>query len=131
LGYFYILNKETVMKSEVLSLSAPSWGILSMTVIPMLPLCGALAIIVTQQFVGTSGELSADYFSRLSQMGVLVQMALMVVGVIASLTSIIKREHPRSPALLGLIANILLIIVFLYARFYALGFDQDTGAPPL
>jgi hypothetical protein len=102
-----------------------------MIVIPMLPLFGALAILITQQFAGTSGELSVDYFSRLSQVGVLVQMALMAVGIIASITSLLKREHPRSLALLGLIANLLLIILFLYARFYALGFDQDTGAPSI
>jgi len=109
----------------------PIWSILSVALMPMVPLFGTLAIVIAQHFVGDSDGLSRNYFSQLSQIGVFVQLAFFVAGVIFALTSLLKREHLRSLAILGLIMNVLLIGIFLYARFYALGFDQDTGAPPL
>jgi len=117
--------------SEISKQPLPIRGILSVALMPMVPLFGALAIVIAQYFVNDSDGLSINYFSQLSQIGVFVQLVFFIAGVIFALISLLKREHLRSIAILGLIMNVLLIGIFLYARFYALGFDQDTGAPPL
>jgi len=73
--------------------------------------------------------MSADQFSQVARSAVFVMLAIIFAGVLAAVTSLIRRERPRMIPILGLAANIALVGLFWHFRFYAPGFDQDTWAP--
>ena len=108
----------------------PRWGILSIALIPSTPLLGTLVVLGTQHLGAGPVGLSAGHFSQLARTAVFVMLAILIAGLLASLTSLIRRERPTCFPLLGLAANIVLVGLFWYLRFYAAGFDQDLWAPP-
>ncbi len=81
------------------------------------------------QSLATQGDLSAGHFSQLARSAVFVMLVIILAGVLAAVTSLIRRERPSMLPILGLVANMVLVGLFWHFRFYALGFDQDTWAP--
>lgn len=68
-------------------------------------------------------------FSDISRTAVFMTLALIVVGAVSAVTSLVKRERPSLLPVLGFAANVLLIGLFWHFEFYARGFDQDMWAP--
>jgi hypothetical protein len=60
---------------------------------------------------------------------VFVQAAVIAAGAIAAAMALSRDEHPRLLPRLGLIVNGLLLALFWYLGFSAVGFDQDNWAP--
>jgi hypothetical protein len=107
----------------------PVWGTASIALFPLTPFLGTLVVLVTQNLTAAPVALSASHFSQVARSGVFVMLAILLAGVFASLTSLIRRERPALFPVLGLIANTILVGLFWYLRFHALGFDQDLWAP--
>lgn len=85
--------------------------------------------VLAVQSLATQGDLSAGHFSQLARSAVFVMLVIILAGVLAAVTSLIRRERPSMLPILGLVANMVLVGLFWHFRFYALGFDQDTWAP--
>jgi hypothetical protein len=115
-------------RSKRLSHGSPVWGIASVALTPATPFIGALAVMAVQS-LATQGDLSAGHFSQLARSAVFVMLVIILAGVLAAVTSLIRRERPSMLPILGLVANMVLVGLFWHFRFYALGFDQDTWAP--
>lgn len=107
----------------------PLWGFTSVTLAPLAPLVGALALITAQAVARTPDDLSMMDMSRFSRLAVVVMLAVLSTGVMVAATSLVRRERPVLLPAFGLITNALLIGLFWYFAFYAVGFDQDTWAP--
>lgn len=107
----------------------PVCGIASLCLAASTPLIGALAVIAAQAFAGEPAGLPVNAFSNISRLAVFAKMAIISAGVLSAATSIVRRERPRLLPWLGLATNGLLIGLFWYFQFFALGFDQDTWAP--
>lgn len=107
----------------------PSWGIASITLTPSTPLLGALAVLAAQNVFAASDMTSASHFSLVSSSAVFVMLAIISAGAFTAATSLIRREQPVLLPIVGLAVNIVLVGLFCYLRFYALGFDQDMWAP--
>jgi len=105
----------------------PGWGIASVTLAPLTPLAGAIAVMMVQ--VRAPAALTLHDFTYVSRTAVFVTLALLSAGVIAGFLSLMKLERPRLLALVGLLVNSLLIALFWHLEFSAIGFDQDTWAP--
>ena len=107
----------------------PIWGITSTAVAPLTPLVGALVIIMAQTLAdNAAGPLISD-FSQFSRIAVFVNVFLLSAGALSAVTSLVKHERPLPVPVVGLITNAVLIGLFWYFEFYAVGFDQDTWAP--
>ena len=115
--------------SKLSSSCLPVWGITSIALTPLTPFLGTLAVLGAQLLIAGRGVLSAGEFSQAARSGVLVMLGIISAGVLAAVTSLIRRERPRMLPILGVVANIVLVGLFWHFRFYALGFDQDTWAP--
>lgn len=102
-----------------------TWGIASVALAPLSLLAGTVAVLIAQ----TPADLTVRDFTYVSRTGVFVQLCVIAGGAIAAATALIKRERPRLLPMLGLIVNVVLIGLFWYLEFYAVGFDQDTWAP--
>ena len=72
---------------------------------------------------------SASHFSQVARSAVFVMLAIISAGVLAAVTSLVRRERPILLPMVGLVVNTVLVGLFWYLRFYALGFDQDLWAP--
>ena len=107
----------------------PIWGVLSITFAPLTPFLGGVAAMMAQVLISKQTSLSLSDLSQVSRTAVFVQLALISLGAISALTSLLRRERPRLLPVLGLVANSVLIGLFLHLEFYAAGFDQDTWAP--
>ena len=109
----------------------PVWGIASIALTPSTPFLGALAVLGAQSLGAAQGAsvTSASHFSQVARSAVFVMLAIILTGVLAAVTSLIRRERPGMLAILGLVANMVLVGLFWHLRFYALGFDQDMWAP--
>lgn len=107
----------------------PSWGIASITLTPSTPLLGALAVLAAQNVFAASDMTSASHFSLVSSSAVFVMLAIISAGAFTAATSLIRREQPVLLPIVGLAVNMVLVGLFCYLRFYALGFDQDMWAP--
>ena len=107
----------------------PVWGITSIAVTPLTPFLGTIAVLIAQNIVGANGVNSIGDFSHVARSAVFVMLAIILVGVLAAATSLIRREQPSMVPILGLLANLVLVGLFWHLRFYALGFDQDMWAP--
>jgi hypothetical protein len=105
----------------------PPWGIASVALPAVTPLAGAITVVLVQQI--TSEVLSLRDFTYVSRTAVFVTLALLSAGDITAILSLTKLERPRLLAVLGLLVNGLLIVLFWHLRFYAIGFDQDAWAP--
>ena len=114
---------------DLSTLGFPVWGITSITLAPLTPLVGAVTVVIAQGLSNTPGGLSMIDLSQFSRTAVIVMLFLMLAGAMAAVTSLVKREHPLLLPPLSLVTNALLISLFWYFRFYAVGFDQDTWAP--
>ena len=80
----------------------PVWGIASIALGPSTPCLGSLAVLGAQILVAP-GVPSAGDFSQISRSAVVVMLSLIVAGVVASVTSLIRREADcASDAGLGL-----------------------------
>jgi len=107
----------------------PSWAMVSVAFTPLAPLIGAVAVLLAQRVIGgAAGPAPAD-FTVISRWGVIAEMGVVGSGALAAALSLLRRESPRSVAMMGLIINVLLLALFVYFRFYALGFDQNLWAP--
>lgn len=102
-----------------------SWGIVSAAMPPVALLAGTIAVLIAQSPAG----LTLRDFTYVARTGVFVQLSAIAIGAIAAGVSIVRSERPRLLAMLGLVVNVLLIGLFRYSEFYAVGFDQDTWAP--
>jgi hypothetical protein len=107
----------------------PVWGIASIALTPSTPFLGALAVLGAQSLVAAQGVISAGHFSQVGRSAVFVMLVIILAGVLAAVTSLIRRERPSTLPILGLVANMVLVGLFWHFRFYALGFDQDMWAP--
>lgn len=107
----------------------PVWGIASIALAPSTPFLGALAVLGAQSLLAAPGVVSASHFSQVARSTVFVMLAIILAGVLAAVTSLIRRARPGMLAMLGLVANLVLVGLFWHFRFYALGFDQDMWAP--
>jgi hypothetical protein len=106
----------------------PVWGIASIALAPSTPFVGTLAVLVAQSLLDAQ-SVTAKHLSQVARSAVFVMLAIIWVGVLAAVTSLIRRERPSMLAILGLVANLALVGLFWHLRFYALGYDQDTWAP--
>ena len=102
-----------------------TWGMASVALAPLSILAGTVAGLIAQ----TAADLTVRDFTYVSRTGVFVQLAVIAAGAIAAAMALITRERPRLLPMLGLIVNVVLIGLFWYLEFYAVGFDQDTWAP--
>ncbi len=116
-------------RSNRLEQGIPVWGIASIAVTPSTPFLGTLAVLVAQSIIGAQRVISIGDFSHVARSAVFVMLAIILAGVLAALTSLIRRERPSALPILGLVANLVLVGLFWHLRFYALGFDQDMWAP--
>lgn len=107
----------------------PVWGMVSMALTPSVPFLGALAVLAAQRLIAAPDGMSASHFSHVARSAVFVMLVILFAAGLAALISLIRRERPRLLPLLALLANMVLIGLFLHLRFYALGFDQDLWAP--
>ncbi|MGC4048562.1 MAG: hypothetical protein QM757_03400 [Paludibaculum sp.] len=107
----------------------PVWGIASLAIPPSTLLFGALAVLAFQRLLDPGDVRSAGQFSQIGRMAVFVMLAMLAAGALAGGVSAIRREQPRTAAILGLAANVVLAGLFWHFRFYAPGFDQDLWAP--
>lgn len=111
------------------ALGFPVWGFTSITLAPLTPLVGAVAVVMAQSLSHPRGSLSMIDMSQFSRTAVIVMLLLFLAGAMAAVISFVRRERSRLFSVLGLVINALLIGLFWYFRFYAVGFDQDTWAP--
>lgn len=107
----------------------PVWGIASIVLPPLTPLIGALVVILAQRLILRSDVTASGHFPSLSRGAVFVMLAMLLVGGLASIASLLRRELPKFLPVFGFIANTALIGLFWYLQFYAPGFDQDNWAP--
>jgi hypothetical protein len=105
----------------------PGCAVASIALPPVAHIAGA-AVIVALGHRATAG-LSIGDFSRVSRTAVLVVLMLLVVAAFIAAISLARRDPPRLLAVIGLAMNAVLIGLFWYLEFYALGFDQDSWAP--
>jgi hypothetical protein len=108
----------------------PIWGILSVILIPLTQLIGALAVLIAQALMDKPEGVSRSYFPIMSRTGVLVMLGWLAVGMVFGLVALLKHERRRSLGAFGVATNAFLIGLFLYNEFYKLGFDQDRWAAP-
>jgi hypothetical protein len=101
----------------------------SITLAPLTPLVGAVTVVTVQALAHAPQGLSMIDLSQFSRIAVVVTLFLISAGVIAAVTSLVRRERPVLLSALGLVTNGLLIGLFWHFEFYAVGFDQDTWAP--
>jgi hypothetical protein len=104
-------------------------GIVSVALIPLTLLVGALAILGIQSVVAGHGAISAGQFPQIARSGVFVMLIMLAAGALSALTSLFLGERPGMVPALGVVANAVLVGLFWYFRFYSLGFDQDLWAP--
>ena len=102
-----------------------TWALASVVLPPVALIAGTVAVLIAQAPTG----LTVRDFTYVSRTGVIVQSSVIAAGAIAAAIALIKRERPRLLPLFGLMVNGLLIALFWYLAFYAVGFDQDTWAP--
>ena len=107
----------------------PFWSFLSVFLTPLAMFAGASGSLIAQALVDKPNGVSSSYFPLLSSIGAIVQLIFVAAGIVAALISLFRRESFIVLRISGLVANILLIGLFWYFEFYALGFDQDTWAP--
>lgn len=120
-------RSERVNLSDSARKTVPFWGVLSIILPPLAIFGGAVGVVIAQAFVDQPNGVSMSYFPLLSRLGVLVQLAFVAAGMVSAAIALMRRE--RMLGVSGMLANILLIGLFWYFEFYALGFDQDTWAP--
>lgn len=107
----------------------PRSGISAVALTPLATLTGALAATCYQRtFVGTEA-VSAPQFQQIGRAAVFAMLLILSGGAGAAAVSLVRRERPAAISLLGFVVNVVLIALFCYFRFFALGFDQDTWAP--
>lgn len=104
---------------------ALTYALASVALPPVALIAGTVAVLIAQ----TPAGLTVRDFTYVSRTGVFVQSAVLATGAIAAAMALIRRERPHLLPLLGLMVNGLLIALFWYLEFYAVGFDQDTWAP--
>ena len=107
----------------------PVWGIASIALTSSTPFLGALAVLGAQSLVAAPDVVWASHFSQVARSAVFVMLAIILAGVLAAVTSLIRRERPSMVPILGLVAKMVLVGLFWHFRFYARGFDQDMWAP--
>jgi hypothetical protein len=107
---------------------SPSWGILSVALLPLSPLIGAFAVVIAQALVDTQEGPSMSYLSFLSRCGVLMMLVWISTSMMLGVVALLKRERPRSLSVFSLVMSACLIGLFWYFQFYKLGFDQDRWA---
>ena len=103
----------------------PAWAATALALPPLAHIVGAATILA----LGNRAGLSVSDFSQVSRSAVLVVLTLIVAAACAGAMSLMRREHPRLLAAIGLTINVVLIGLFWHLEFYALGFDQDSWAP--
>jgi hypothetical protein len=108
----------------------PIWGILSVILIPLTQLIGALAVLLAQALVDKPEGVSRSYFPMMSRTSVFVMLAWLTVGMVLGVVALLRRERRRSLGAFGVATNAFLIGLFLYNEFYKLSFDQDRWAAP-
>ena len=103
-----------------------------MTLIVATPLIGATGALIAQRFVASGPGLMLADLPRVARAAVFVQIAALAAGAFSAGRSLARHERPRSIALVGLAASLILIALFWHFQFYALRFDQDRWAynPP-
>jgi hypothetical protein len=107
----------------------PVWGIASITLAPLAPFVGAIAVVMAQSLSHAPESLSMLDMSRFSRTAVIVMLLLISAGVLAGVTSLVRRERSLLLPVLGVVVNAVLIGLFWHFRFYAIEFDQDMWAP--
>ena len=107
----------------------PRWAIASVALAPVSTLSGALAAVIFQRLILTAAPVTIAQFQQIAPAPVFTMIAVLAAGAIAAVRSLMLREKPPAIATLGLAVNAILIALFLYMRFHAPGFDQDTWAP--
>ena len=99
-------------------------GLLSILLPAIAPLFGAVAIVVTQAVWNLPESNPYDYYSRLSRIGVLVTLGMILAGTLSAIHSL-RSARPIGISVIGLVTSIVYVAVFRYWEFYRLGFDQD------
>ena len=95
----------------------PVWGIASIALTPSTLLLGALAVLGAQSLIAAQGVVSASHFSQMARSAVFVMLVGLSAGVLAAVTSLIRRERPSILPILGLVANMVLAGLFCHFRF--------------
>lgn len=104
-------------------------AIVSVLLPAVAPLVGALGVVMLQAMMIGWGEVSLSAIEQMSRGGVVAMGLCLGAGCAAGSVAVVKRQGEQSVAVLGVITNVCLIVLFWYWRFYAAGFDQDRWAP--
>lgn len=109
---------------------SPILGILSMILVPLTQLIGALTVLLAQVLVDKPEGISSGYFPIVSRVAVLVMLACLAIGAVLGVMAVFRRERQSSMGAFGVATNTFLIGLFLYYEFYKLSFDQDRWSSP-
>lgn len=99
---------------------------MSLLLTPLATIFGALGAVLAQSLLGGQGTIELSPFARI---GVFVTLGVIATGTLAALFALIRGERPLVIPALGAITNIVLITLFWWLQFYAVGFHQDNWAP--
>jgi hypothetical protein len=118
-----------IAKQEAKAARMPFRALISVALPALTPLVGGIVVLVGQELAASKTTWTVAEASSVSRVAVLVTLAMISSGGVAGVVSIIRKERPSPLAGLGVLANAILLALFLHLRFYALGFDQDGWAP--
>lgn len=108
----------------------PLGALTSLALPTVIPLVGGMALLAGQELVALRATWTVAEASNVSRMAVFLSLAIISTGVAFGIVSLVRGERPRPLAMLGILANAVLLGLFLHLRFHTLGFDQDTWARP-
>ena len=103
----------------------PLMAFVSIVLPALAPAIGTAAVLVTQTIIERPVGDTANYFARLSQIGVFAVIAVVSFAGLSGIVSLVRKERPIRFAVTGLIVSIVQLALFLYWQFYKFGFDQD------
>lgn len=102
----------------------------SMAVIPLTLPAAAIAALAAQALQNLGGVPLAEQFAGMAQSGVFAMMAGLLLGAVAGIVSLVRRQGVWFP-LCGAVTSVALLALFAYFRFHASGFDQDRWVPTM